>query len=60
MKALALSLNMNLHVAKQNIMSNEVNVLKATLKENEFTLIPYYLWSNRGIGKMQMWFVIKL
>jgi DUF1680 family protein len=24
--------------------------------EYKLTLIPYYAWSNRGVGKMQVWF----
>lgn len=27
-----------------------------TLKADGFTAIPYYSWSNRGIGKMMVWF----
>jgi DUF1680 family protein len=23
---------------------------------NTVRLIPYYLWSNRGVGKMKVWF----
>jgi len=42
------------------ILSEKVNVIRGSgiIKGNEFnmTLIPYYLWSNRGIGKMKVWF----
>jgi uncharacterized protein len=31
-----------------------VNVLKSE-DEKPFTMIPYYAWSNRGIGKMKVW-----
>ena len=27
-----------------------------TLNADGFTAIPYYSWSNRGIGKMMVWF----
>jgi len=33
---------------------NGVNVLFSE-NENPFTLIPYYAWSNRGVGKMKVW-----
>jgi len=38
------------------ILSDKVNVLKGNAFCKELTLIPYYLWSNRGIGKMKVWF----
>lgn len=25
------------------------------LKEQDFTAIPYYVWSNRGAGEMAVW-----
>lgn len=30
-----------------------------TLKSNKLTAIPYYAWSNRGIGKMKVWLDIR-
>jgi uncharacterized protein len=51
---------------KKNILSNQVNSLQGNAyinpeKENDdlkykLALIPYYTWSNRGIGKMRVWF----
>lgn len=32
-----------------------VNVLRATSGTQAFTAIPYFVWSNRGIGKMKVW-----
>jgi uncharacterized protein len=32
-----------------------VNVLTAKSKTSTFTAIPYYSWSNRGVGKMKVW-----
>ena len=26
-----------------------------TLRNNKLKAIPYYAWSNRGIGKMKVW-----
>ncbi len=48
--------NINLNVEKQSIVNNEVNILKGKVNDKELTLIPYYLWSNRGAGKMKVWF----
>jgi DUF1680 family protein len=31
----------------------------ADTEDNQITLIPYYAWSNRGIGKMAVWFGVK-
>jgi DUF1680 family protein len=25
------------------------------IHDKELTLIPYYAWSNRGVGKMKVW-----
>jgi DUF1680 family protein len=32
-----------------------VNVIREKSDDNEFMLIPYYTWSNRGVGKMKVW-----
>lgn len=46
-------------VENKNILSNQVNILKgniARLKETDKPVfIPYYTWSNRGVGKMKVW-----
>jgi DUF1680 family protein len=61
--------NTELRIEKQNILSNSVNIIagnvyvkssKAGKKEYNLTLVPYYLWSNRGIGKMKVWFPRKI
>jgi DUF1680 family protein len=26
-----------------------------TIKDENFKAIPYYAWSNRGVGKMKVW-----
>ena len=43
-------------INKMNIHSDEVNSLKGNTSGNEVTLIPYYMWSNRSIGQMKVWF----
>ena len=46
----------SLAVSDTAILSNRVNILKGNVTGKELNLIPYYLWSNRGIGKMKVWF----
>ncbi len=48
--------NLTLEKAEIAILSDKVNVLKGKAFGTELTLIPYYLWSNRGTGKMKVWF----
>lgn len=59
-----------LKIEAKAILSNSVKVIKISgirpsgednSKNKEYsgkalTLIPYYLWSNRGIGQMKVWF----
>ena len=47
-----------LTVKKRNILSEKVISLKGKAGNDELNLIPYYLWSNRGIGMMKIWFPI--
>jgi DUF1680 family protein len=65
---IALPEKINLKIEKQIILSNQVNVIKVSRianknkdrkDENELSLVPYYLWSNRGVGKMRVWFPVK-
>jgi len=48
--------NLILEKAEITILSDKVNGLKGNAFGKELTLIPYYSWSNRGIGKMKVWF----
>jgi DUF1680 family protein len=48
--------NLILEKAEMAILSDKVNMLKGDVFGTELTLIPYYLWSNRGFGKMKVWF----
>ncbi len=62
--------NARLKLDSKNILSGEVKVIKVTgialnqqinqlnskPETTDLTLIPYYLWSNRGVGKMKVWF----
>jgi len=40
---------------EKSILSEDVIVLTGNVDNNKVTLIPYYLWSNRGVGKMKVW-----
>ncbi len=39
----------------KKVLSEKVLALKGTAGKEEFSLIPYYVWSNRGVGKMKIW-----
>ena len=48
--------NLNFDIQVETILSNKIVALKSKISNKEFTLIPYYIWSNRGAGKMKVWF----
>jgi DUF1680 family protein len=57
--------NIELKIAKRNVLTDTVNIMNANVSvtnssnENEIyhlTLVPYYAWSNRGVGIMKVWF----
>ena len=41
---------------ENNILNNNVVEIKYDKGNKKYSLIPYYIWSNRGIGKMKVWF----
>ncbi len=43
---------------QRNILSEKFISLRGKIGNDDFILIPYYLWSNRGVGKMKVWFPI--
>lgn len=47
--------NTNYNVSKMAVLTDNVSVIKGVNQKEEFTLIPYYLWSNRGVGEMKVW-----
>ena len=51
--------NLIANIKEKTILSNKVIAIEGKVNNKEFALIPYYLWSNREIGKMQVWFPIK-
>ena len=54
---LTLSDDMDWVVEKKEDLLNGVSIIKAANKSDgsTFSAIPYYAWSNRGIGAMKVW-----
>jgi len=48
-----------LDTQEKTILSEKVISLNGKVNGYDLVLIPYYLWSNRGIGKMKVWFTRK-
>ncbi|MDH7603850.1 MAG: glycoside hydrolase family 127 protein [Melioribacter sp.] len=48
--------NLIFYKEDMNISGEKFISLKTKIDESEIKLIPYYVWSNRGIGKMKVWF----
>ena len=48
--------NLTANIKEKTILSNKVIAIEGKVNNKEFALIPYYLWSNREIGKMKVWF----
>jgi DUF1680 family protein len=55
LSTLAVPDDVNLQSKKQDLLGQSVNVLTGKVQNENLTLIPYYLWSNRGPGKMKVW-----
>ena len=45
-----------LSVKNEKILTEDVVAIKIRTGERDFSLIPYYAWSNRGVGTMRVWF----
>jgi DUF1680 family protein len=43
-------------IEERTVLSDKVMAILGKVEGEEFTLIPYYIWSNRGVGKMKVWF----
>jgi len=50
-----LTANEEFNVAMQPELLGGVN----TISNEKLTAIPYYTWSNRGIGKMKVWLPVE-
>jgi len=49
-----------LNIQKDTILTEEINAVIADMGKERITLIPYYTWSNRGAGKMKVWFPFQI
>ncbi len=47
--------NIVLTPEEKTVITEKVQALKGSVNGKEITMIPYYAWSNRGIGKMKVW-----
>nr|MBP9005676.1 glycoside hydrolase family 127 protein [Candidatus Neomarinimicrobiota bacterium] len=55
---MAVPLDIKLNSAKGTVLTENVNILRGKVDNQELILIPYYVWSNRGVGKMKVWLPI--
>ncbi len=53
--ALAVDAGETYQVNWESSLLEGVNVLEGNGKSGMVKAIPYYAWSNRGIGKMKVW-----
>ena len=51
--------NVELSAREETLLSNKIETIEGKTGSKEFKLIPYYMWSNRGVGKMKVWFPFK-
>lgn len=47
--------DLSLQHKKQLVSGQSVTVLTGKIQKNDITLIPYYMWSNRGVNEMKVW-----
>ena len=52
---ISISGNEELEVEYVDSLLDGVNILKVKNTVSSYTAIPYYSWSNRGVGKMKVW-----
>lgn len=50
--------DIKLNITKGTVLTENVNILRGKVDNQELILIPYYVWSNRGVGKMKVWLPI--
>ena len=51
--------DLSLQNKRQNIAGQSVTVLTGKIKQDDLTLIPYYMWSNRGVNTMKVWLPVE-
>lgn len=47
-----------LSIKSGSVLSEKVLEITGKCRGASMTLIPYYTWSNRGVGKMKVWFPV--
>ncbi len=47
---------MEFNIVRGSVLTEKTAVIEVRANGKKFTLIPYYLWSNRGVGRMKVWF----
>jgi DUF1680 family protein len=52
---IGISANTTFKVKSQPAMLKGIYTIEGSSTKGNFTAIPYYSWSNRGIGKMKVW-----
>jgi DUF1680 family protein len=55
-----LPVNARLSINRHTLLTDQVNSIHVNTPgmAGALHLIPYYLWSNRGVGKMKVWFPV--
>ncbi len=48
--------DMKFSIEKKNDLFGGINVISGETNQASYLFIPYYLWSNRGAGKMKVWY----
>jgi hypothetical protein len=51
--------NSKISVKDEKILSEKTKAVIIENDGNKIKMIPYYLWSNRGVGKMKVWLPLK-
>ncbi|MGK9367445.1 glycoside hydrolase family 127 protein [Melioribacter sp. Ez-97] len=51
--------NSKISVKEEKILSEKTKAVIIENDGNKIKMIPYYLWSNRGVGKMKVWLPLK-
>ena len=51
--------DLSLQNKRQSIAGQSVTVLTGKIKQDDLTLIPYYMWSNRGVNTMKVWLPVE-
>jgi DUF1680 family protein len=53
---LAIPSHLDWNIQKTNIAGEDTRILSTQVQNEKLVLIPYYLWSNRGVNSMKVWF----